>query len=188
MKLILIRHSKSFINPSIPIHLWGLSEEGVELAKKLQQNTFIKELNVIYSSLQTKALETAVLTTKNLGIPIRTDNRLTEITSFTRFFESDKQKYTQSIKDFYTGKVDRLYDGESSKEALKRFNNAVNDIVINENDKEKIGIVSHGNILAHFCTQFIEKDKHYLAEKIKQPDIAILDWITKKFDIFFGDI
>ena len=70
MNLVLIRHSKSLVNPDIPIPTWGLSDEGIILAKKINELTQIKTLDVIYSSLQTKALETAVLATKN-RIPVK---------------------------------------------------------------------------------------------------------------------
>lgn len=35
MKFVFIRHSKTQIDPNVPILLWGLSEKGVELAKNL---------------------------------------------------------------------------------------------------------------------------------------------------------
>lgn len=186
MNLVLIRHSKSLVNPNIPIPTWGLSQEGAILAEKLNKVVSIKTLGVIYSSLQTKALETAVLATKNFGIPIKTDTRLTEITSFTNKFD-DLTRLQRNTKDFYSGKLERINNGETAKEALTRFNAAINDIVEVEKDKNNIGIVSHGNILAYFSTQYSNKDKYQLVESIKQPDIAILNWNTKEFGIFFGD-
>lgn len=187
MKLVLIRHSKSLINPQIPIVTWGLSDEGVNLAKQLGDNEYIQKMQVVYSSLQPKALETAILATKNHGAYIKTDDRLTEITSFTNRFVQDHVEYQKNIKNFYTGKVKKLFDGETAEEALKRFKQAIEDIVAHEIDSEFVGIVSHGNILAHFVSQFIERDVYRLAESIKQPDVAVLDWETKKFEIFFGE-
>ena len=54
MNLVLIRHSKSLVNPDIPIPTWGLSDEGIILAKKINELTQIKTLDVIYSTFQTK--------------------------------------------------------------------------------------------------------------------------------------
>ncbi len=187
MNLIFIRHSKSLVNPHIPITTWGLSQEGVVLAKKLQDLTQIKTLDVIYVSLQPKALETALLATKNLGIPIKTDDNLTESTSFTAKFVSVEQ-LDKNTKDYYSSKDKSINGGETSHVAVNRFNNVISDIVKREKDKQNIGIVSHGNILADFTMQYAKGNAYELVEKMKQPDIAVFDWNTKKFTIFFGDI
>ncbi|MBI4100295.1 histidine phosphatase family protein [Candidatus Microgenomates bacterium] len=187
MNIVFIRHSKSLINPDIPITTWGLSEEGVSLAKKLNNLKKIKELDVIYASLQPKALETAILATKNSGIPIKIDNRLTETTSFTNKFVNLEQ-LEKNTKEYFSNENSRINNGETGKEALARFNKAINDIFITEKDKKDIGIVSHGNILASFAVQYTKGDAFELVENMKQPDLAVFNWETKKFTIFFGDL
>lgn len=187
MNLILIRHSKSLVNPNIPIATWGLSEEGVILAKKLNKITQIKTLDIIYSSLQPKALETAILATKNTGIPIKTDNRLTESTSFTNKFITPEQ-LEQNSKKYYSDKKSTFSNGESFEESLGRFVVAINDIVSSETDKRNIGIVSHGNVLTAFASQFTNEDAYEIHESMRYPDIAILDWDSKQFITSFGEI
>jgi broad specificity phosphatase PhoE len=186
MNIVFIRHSISLVNSNIPIPTWGLSEEGVTLAKKLNELTQIKTLDVIYTSLQTKAIETAVLATKNTGIPIKTDNRLTETSSFTNKFVNLEQ-LEQNTKDYYLNPRRSINNGETVEEALNRFNTAISDITKLEN-KNNIGIVSHGNILASFSAQYVMQRAYELVKKIKQPDIAVFDCDTKKFVSFFGDI
>src|SRR5258706_640058 len=115
MKLVLIRHSQSLVNPTVPIDSWGLSDEGMYLAKKLQENKDVQKIQIIYSSLQPKALETAILATKNKGVFLKTNDRLTETTSFTKKFE-ELDVLEKNTKDFHSGKVDRLNNGESKSE------------------------------------------------------------------------
>lgn len=187
MNLVLIRHSKSLVNPNIPITTWGLSTEGVALAEKLNGISQIKSVDVLYSSLQTKALETAILATKNTGIPIKTDNRLTEATSFTnKFIRSEVLE--QNTRNYYSDKRLGFNKGESFEQSAVRFNLAIEDIAKQEVDQKNIGIVSHGNILTAFVSQFIDNDVYELHESIRYPDIAVLDWKTKKFITFFGDV
>ena len=188
MKIVLIRHSKTKIDPQVPITCWGLSEKGIDLANELSRNEIIKKMKVLYASLQTKSLETAVLLAKPNAIPIKTDDRLTEITSFTKKFITDPAQYEQTIKNFYLNKIDRINDGETKIEALDRFNKTIDEITTNENDKEYIGIVSHGNILTHFSAQFKQIKAYETHKKIKYPDVAVLDWDKKSFIIFFGEI
>ncbi len=163
-----------------------MSEEGVALAKKLSKLRQVNTLDIVYTSLQTKALETAVLATKNTGIPIKTDTRLTETTSFTNKFVSLEQ-LQENTKKYYSNTNVSINNGETQEEALSRFNEALRDIT-KLKDKDNIGIVSHGNILASFSTQYIHMDALELIVRIKQPDIAIFNWETKQFTNFFGEI
>src|SRR5438105_450861 len=100
MKVTLIRHSKTLVEQQKPIVLWGLSDEGIEKAKALSSNDTIKIIQVLYTSLQTKAIETAVYLGKPNGIPIRTNNDFTEITSFTNTFITKEQGYDKGVHDF----------------------------------------------------------------------------------------
>jgi len=188
MKLVFIRHSKTDRNPQVPITCWGLAGSGIELAKELSENEVIRNLDVVYSSFQTKALETAVLLAKPNAIPIKADDRLTEVTSFTGPFESDFDTYTKNVHDFYSGDVTRISGGETKTEALERFNSALESIAKEESDKDFVGIISHGNILTLFSALYKDVDCYKLHTQIKQPDVAIFDWQKKKFDTFFGEL
>ena len=189
MNFVFIRHSKTDRNPQIPIACWGLTEGGVELAKELSQKDFIKSLDVLYTSFQTKALETAVLLAKPNAVPIKANDGLTEVTSFTGPFEEDFALYTKNVHDFYDDDLDRIGDGETKTEALERFNTTLESISKIENGKEFIGIVTHGNILALFSAQYRDgADPYVLHAAIEQPDVAIFNWDEKKFKIFFGEL
>ncbi len=189
MHIVLIRHSKTLIEPQKPIVRWGLSDEGIEKVKILSEKKIIKDINVLYASLQTKALETAVYIAKPNGIPIKTDNDFTEITSFTNKFITKEEGYEQGVHDFYHGTIERVADGETSKEALKRFNTALERAVAEEsiNSVNSLGIVTHGNILSFFTAQYADVAPFALHYKIKMPDVALLDWESKKFISLWGE-
>lgn len=189
MKLILIRHSQTSSTKDCPISLWGLSQEGIKKACPLANQAAIKALDVLYSSNQTKAIETALLLAKPNQIPIKTDPDLTEISSFTKKYFEGGEEYRRNVDEFYAGKIKRIAGGESIKEALTRFNLAVGKKVKIETrlGNDLVGIVSHGNILAFFSAQFCSKTPRQLHGLIQMPDWAVLDWKTKKFIKFFGD-
>jgi len=188
MKFVFIRHSKTDRNPQVPITCWGLTDEGIELAKELSQKDIIKGLDVVYASFQTKALETAILLAKPNAIPIKADDGLTEVTSFTGPFEKDFDMYTKNVHDFYTDDLDRIAGGETKNEALERFNSTLELIAETESDKDFVGIVTHGNILTLFSSVYEKVDCYALHTAIKQPDVAIFNWDEKKFEIFFGEL
>ncbi|MBP9717984.1 histidine phosphatase family protein [Candidatus Gracilibacteria bacterium] len=189
MQITFIRHSKTKVDPAISPTRWELSRDGIRLAQELGSREVIKGLSIIYSSLQTKALETAFYLSKPNNIEVRTDDRLTEVTSFTNKFIADEDTYSRNVKDYYSGRIARISGGETIQEALARFNGAIQDIAAVNGAEKRIGIVSHGNILALFSAQFDATiDCYQLHKEIKQPDIAIFDGHTKRFISFFGSM
>ncbi len=185
MNFVFIRHSKTQATPDIPITLWNLTEEGTQKAKALATNPITKNLDVIYASLQTKALETALILAKPNNIPIKTNPDLTEVTSFTREFLGDS--YKQAVADLYSGKISRIAHGETASEALSRFEDALNEVAESENTKENIGIVSHGNILSFFSEKYSDKPAIFYHDNIQMPDFAVFNWETKSFTKEWGE-
>lgn len=184
MILTLIRHSKTVLEKEVPNLLWKLSDEGISLAIELAQSEVINGVEIMYSSLQTKALQTTLLLAKDNHIPIKTHSDLTELTSITNKFIEDFETTVQSL---YRGEVERVNDGESISEGQIRFNAAIEEIIETEQGKDNIGIVAHGNILSIFAAQYTDKSAYEIHKTLKMPDVAIFDWDTKKFIKFFGD-
>lgn len=185
MQLTLIRHSKTTVNPEAPIPRWGLSPEGIELAEKLSHHPAIKELDVIYSSLQTKALETALYLAKPNYIPLRTHPGLTEITSVTNRFLPD---FEEKIKRLYCGELSRISKGETLLEARERFQETLQSITSWEEKVDNVGIVSHGNILAVFTARLSDQTPYQLHKQIQMPDFAVIEWETSKLLQPFGQV
>lgn len=180
MKITLIRHSKTDVKPSTPITLWGLSRDGIDKAHTLATDEMVKDIDVLYSSLQTKAIETMVHLAKPNAIPMRTHKDLTEITSFTnKFFTGDK--YLQQIEHYYDGTIDRIAGGETIEEALDRFVSALEEIASLESGAKNIGIVTHGYILSFFTGKYSSLSPLEVHHALQQPDIAEFDWETKTF-------
>lgn len=190
MKITFIRNSKIEINIKTPIKRWSLGDEGVERGVELSRINVIRNIDVIYTSLDNASLETAVLLAKAHGTEIKTNNNLTEISSLTdKFFE--KEDYDKNIELLFSGEIARVEEGESLQEALSRFSAALENIVFSEAKNSKItniGIVGHGAILAYFCCQFCEKSPFELYDSMKSPDVAVYDWNSEKFDVMFGEI
>lgn len=180
MKITFIRHSKTAVKPEVPIALWGLSDEGIDKAHELATDSAITEIDVFYSSLQTKAIETMVYLAKPNAIPMRTHKDLTEITSFTNKFYTG-EKYTQQVEGYYNRTIDRIANGETIEEALSRFTLALEEIIDAEHEAENIGIITHGYIMSFFTGKYTDLSPFDLHHSIQQPDVAEFDWESKSF-------
>ncbi len=180
MKITFIRHSKTSVKPEVPITLWGLSDVGIDRAHELAADVRIKEIDVFYSSLQTKAIETMIYLAKPSAIPMRTHKDLTEITSFTNKFYTG-EKYTQQIEQYYNRTLDRIANGETIEEALNRFIAALEQITETEHKAKNIGIITHGYILSFFTGKYTNLLPFDLHHSIQQPDVAEFDWESRSF-------
>lgn len=185
MKITFIRHSKTAVNPDVPIPLWGLSDDGIDRAQELAASAVIKDIDILYASLQTKAIETMLYLAKPNVIPMRIHRDLAEITSFTNKFYTGEE-YTRQIEQYYSGEIDRIAGGETIEEALMRFTAALEEIVAAEKSAKNIGIVTHGYILSFFTGKYTELSPFELHHSIQQPDIAEFDWDTKVFTKLWG--
>jgi len=187
MKITFIRHSKTAVKPEVPIPLWGLSEIGISKANELSEQDTIRQLDVIYSSLQTKAIETMLLLAKPNLIPMKTHEGLAEVSSFTNGFEANEDIYMKQVEQYYSHEIDRIDGGETINEALTRFMNALESIVTNESVTANIGIVTHGYILSFFTGKYSDVLPLTLHHSIQQPDIAEFDWESKSFTRLWGE-
>jgi broad specificity phosphatase PhoE len=183
MKLYLIRHSKTIRQPEVPNEQWVLSDEGVRLAEAFAKMPEMAALDIIYSSMQTKALQTAIEITKRYRHVMRAHLGLTELTSITAGYIED---YEGSVRALYRGDIDRINGGETIEEAKVRFNRTVEKIVRAHADLGRIGIVAHGNVLSIFASQFEDRAPYAIHQTIQMPDLAILDWETKTFERKFA--
>jgi len=184
MLITLIRHSKTKIEKNVSNLNWILSTEGVTLAKKFANRNEIKELDIIYSSNQNKAVETMVLLAKPNRTPLRTHENLTETTSVTNGFIGEK--FEETMEKYLLGEIDEMNGGETTYEALERFNSAIYEIVSSNHGDKNIGIVAHGTVLSLFADQFDERSALDIHKTIKMPDVAVLDWEDKVFLKKFG--
>lgn len=184
MKLVLIRHSNTKVEPDKYNPLWSLSEKGIENASRLANHSLLQNIEIIYTSNQLKALHTGIIIASKLGVFVKQSENLTELTSLTNDWKEDYNKF---IDDIYTGKIDRHQNGESLQEATVRFTKEIEEIVASEGDKNIIGIVAHGNVLSLFASQYENRSALEIHHAIQMPDIAILDWKNKTFDITFGE-
>lgn len=184
MKIVLIRHSNTKVEPEKFNPLWSLSEKGIENAVKLANHPLVQDIELVYTSNQLKAIHTGICIASKLGVFLKQREDLTELTSLTNDWKED---YEGFINDIYSGTIERHADGESLQEATNRFTKALEEIVAEENDKGVIGVVAHGNVLSLFASQYENREALEIHYSIQMPDVAVFDWESRTFEVTFGN-
>ena len=192
MKTIyLIRHSAPFVEIENYINndniLWNefnknmiLSPLGEENAKKLCNVNELKNIDEIYSSNSSRAIETAKYLAETNNIKIKLDERINEREFGVKYIKDLPVDFTKlSFED----KKFKIADGESLFEVDKRFSSFINDLL--NGDNNKIVIVMHGIILLSYlktiCNHFEFDGRNF---NISYNGKIILDGIPKNPSIY----
>jgi len=173
-RLVLIRHSKTVIDPDKPNVGWILSDEGIKLAEELAQDRVFSDVDVVYSSDQIKARETAKPIVNKWGLDLQIDSDLTEVSSFTRGFFA--QDYHQKVIDFYQSNDISYFNGETLRQAENRISKAIRDIIV-KNSGKNIAVVSHSNALTIFTKKYFPNLSYTeLHDQMPMPSYCIIDY------------
>ena len=166
---------------------WGLSGEGIKRAQTLADTELIRVLDVIYASEQTKAIETMLYLAKPNAISMHVRADLTETTSFTNeFFAQDEHE--RLVREYFSGRVDRVAGGETTGEALNRFEGALASIAAECGGMASVGVVAHGGVLSLLTAKYTGRAAYEVLMALGQPEVSEFDWESKEFTKMWGDV
>lgn len=166
----LIRHSVKFDPKNITIYNTTddkqlktekkmLSVEGEKRAEILSKEAEFEDVDVLYSSDYTRAMQTAKYFIKE-NLKLNIDKRFNE----RMYGTVDKEKNPNFFCDQYTNEKLKAEDGESQEEVKSRVTEAFYEVVKNNKGK-KIVIVSHGTaisfLLMNWC-KLLDVKPNYL--------------------------
>ena len=134
-----------------------ISIDGEEKAKQLSEIAELNNIDILWSSSYVRAKATAKYIAYKNNIPINIDNRFNErklgnIEELKKLGERYSLTFTEEqLLDIKLKNI----NGESREEVNKRMTKAINEILV-DNENKKIVIVSHGAAikfyLMNFCT------------------------------------
>ena len=171
--LLLVKHSLPEIVESRPDHEWVLSEAGRERARKLVALLLPYQTEIIVSSAEPKAWETASILAEGLGPTVQVVNGLQEHDRSTSPYSS-KGEFEKLVQEFFE-KPDRLVFGkETASQALARFRETV-EISMEAHQDKIMMIVSHGTVISLFVAWLTSCDGFALWQSLGLPSFVVLD-------------
>lgn len=178
-----LRHAEAKIDSNITISNWSLSDKGEKQAQQRTEEGIFDEVEIIFSSNEKKAYQTAQPIAKKLGISITQVSELDELNRDKGNFLSSSD-YEKSIEYCLKHKTESVNNWETSQHALGRFEKKINEINRQYKNK-KILIVGHGfTINMYFAKLLGNLDKTY--ERLQKNNFA--DWGVIKNKMVIKDI
>ena len=144
-RFVLVKHSMPEIEPDKPASDWKLSEVGRRHSELLASKLKEYSPDVIWSSREPKAIETAEIVADEFGVPVKIADGLEEHHRENVPFLSSKEEFEGAIERFFLC-PDRLVLGrETANQARDRFAAAI-DEVIDAGQADSI-VVTHGTVV-----------------------------------------
>ena len=137
-----LRHGETKKDSNIPISKWLLSDKGEQQSRKVAQEDVFKNIDIIFSSTEKKAYQTA----KPIADKLRKEIiQLEEIGELNRdkggFMEP--QEYEESVKYCFENLDKSMNNWETAVHALDRFSRKIEELN-KQYENKKILIVGHG--------------------------------------------
>jgi broad specificity phosphatase PhoE len=176
--LILVKHSLPEIVENVPAHAWELSSEGRTRVGKLAGKLRQYQPEVIVSSAEPKARQTAELICENLGVDVVVMDGLHEHDrSGVPFYSNDK--FQSRIQELFEKPDELVFGSETATQALLRFRESI-ELIMTFYDDKRLAIVSHGTVISLFVSWLTGVDGYSLWKELGLPSFILLDLRNKK--------
>ena len=172
-KLILIKHAAPEVVPNVSSEQWHLSERGRASCAALAEALRPHRPDAIVSSEEPKAQETAELVAGHLGVPWATAPGL---------HEHDRRgvphmrsgEFISHVELMFRRHDERVLGHESADEALRRFRDALRDVLA-RHPEETVAVVSHGTVIALYVAEHADEHTAFeLWRKLGLPSFVVL--------------
>lgn len=165
--MLLVRHSVPAVDPSIPAAEWRLSPEGRRLCEALAGRVAAHEPDLVVSSPEPKARETAELLAARLGLELRESYGLRE-QERRRVGWLERVELEAGIRRLFAEPDRVVFGEESAAEALARFSGVVEGL------GERAVVVSHGTVISLYAADRSGRDAFELWRALELPDLLVV--------------
>lgn len=171
--LILVKHSMPEIEPDRPAKTWPLSREGRRRAQQLAELLESYDPEVLLSSDEPKAQQTAEILARHLKLGMLIVSDLHEHDRSNLPFLSPEELQS-SIHHFFQKPHELVFGKETADQAHARFYRAVHSI-LSEHRNKTIVIVAHGTVISLFVSRLTGSSDVELWSQLGLPSFIAMD-------------
>ena len=166
--LILARHAEPQRDPAAPPRDWPLTERGEEGALRMAELWRPLGIDLVVSSIERKAKETAMIVSDRLAVMFHTGHDLHE---HERPYVEDPEEFRRTLRAFF--------DDERAHRAVERRFTAGVDAIVKVNRGQRLAIVAHGTVLALHLASRYGLDAWRTWQRLGMPAYAVVELRTK---------
>jgi len=171
--LILVKHSILQIIKGLPANQWKLSMEGQVRAAKLAERLGHYQPEVIVSSNEPKAKETAEIIARKYQSELQVIDNLHEHDRTGEPYIS-QDKFHVSVQQFFRKPGELVFGKETANQAHVRFSQSVQS-VLNSYPSKTVVVVAHGTVISLFVSRLTGISEMSLWNELGLPSFVIVD-------------
>ena len=176
--LILVKHSLPEIVEGLPAREWKLSDVGRIRAQELAERLSEFQPEIIVSSAEPKAKETAEIIARNHKLELHIVDDLHEHDRIKTLYLS-RDEFQAAIHGFFEEPDVLVFGSETANEAYTRFYQAVHR-VLDSNRNKIIAIVAHGTVISLFVSRLTGISDFLLWKELGLPSFVVIDIESNK--------
>ena len=184
--LILIKHSLPEVIPTIPAKEWKLSETGQLRCKRLAKKIKPYSPDIVISSVEPKAIETAQIIAQGINKPFRIFEDLHEHDRTGVVF-LNKEQFEANVNSFFKHPDHLVMGSETANQAHRRFSNALT-FIQKQNPNNNIAVVSHGTVITLFVEKMTGLEPFSFWKKLDLPSFVVFSLPEVKLITIVGSV
>jgi broad specificity phosphatase PhoE len=159
--IFFLRHAITIIDEDTPVEKWEIAKKGKEKMSKIVGSGIFDEIDIVVSSKEKKAIQTATFVAERLGKEIITYSDYNELRREGGYITS-KSEYEKQVRLIFEEGSSEIKEWEIARNALDRIIK-VTDLIDNQYSNMKILVVSHGIILSLYFGHLlnVNKDEYF---------------------------
>ncbi len=171
-QLLLVKHSLPEMVPDVPPNRWHLSGLGGTRSNVLADKLAAYDPDVIVSSAEPKAVETARIVAYRLDKSFEMIQGLHEHDRSSVGF-LDTAQFEAAVARFFEKQHELVFGNETADEAHERFAKAV-DSVIDKFRNKTVAIVSHGTVISLFAARTAKLEPFAFWKRLGLPSFVVM--------------
>jgi broad specificity phosphatase PhoE len=173
--LVLVKHARPILDFTRSPSGWVLGEEG-----KAQARIYAKRLLRYFpfelaTSPEGKAVETAEIIGRELGIEFRVVDGLQELHR-PRMKRLETDELSALIREVFLNPTETVLGRESAEHALTRFTRGLQEVLTRVGDNNHLVVVSHGIVISLFVQAHNDLLGSLLWETLQSPALVVLTY------------
>lgn len=177
-RLILVRHGAPVVDIEQPADTWPLSEAGRAATLQLAERLKPHAPDLIVSSAEPKASQTAYLIAVAADADFQTAEGLEEHHRQKTGY-LDKGTFENKVVELFRNPDKRVFGEETANQAADRFAKAVNTVQ-RLNPRRSLAIVSHGTVISLWLERHAGADGLVTWKMLGMPSFVVYDRKQKK--------
>jgi len=172
--LILVKHSMPEIVEDLPARKWKLSDVGRMRAQQLAKRLHHFQPEIIVSSTEPKAAETAEIIARDHKLDFHIVDGLHEHDRSKTSYLS-RYEFQAAIREFFEKPAMLVFGSETADEAYTRFYQAVYSVLNSDNFNKTTVVVAHGTVISLFVSRLTGVSEFLLWNELGLPSFVIID-------------